>query len=113
MAHTDSVPLLKHMLGAYISIEGVEYNKPFYINGVKFSLHPAGHIIGSAQVRVEYEGQVWVASGDYKVEDDGISGAFEPVKCNVFISESTFGLPIYKWKEKRNCFFNKRKWRKK
>jgi putative mRNA 3-end processing factor len=67
------------------------------INGVTFSMHPAGHIIGSAQVRVEHKGEVWVASGDYKLEDDHFAPPFEPVKCNVFITESTFGLPIYKW----------------
>ncbi len=64
---------------------------------MKFSFHPAGHIIGSAQIRVEYKGEVWVASGDYKTEEDGLSEAFELVKCNAFITESTFGLPIFKW----------------
>lgn len=68
------------------------------MDGVKVSLHPAGHIIGSSQIRVEYKGEVWVVSGDYKPEDDGISGVFEPVRCDTFITESTFGLPIYKWK---------------
>lgn len=74
------------------------------INGVKISLHPAGHIIGSSQVRVEYNGEVWVVSGDYKTEDDGLSGKFEPIKCNTFITESTFGLPIYKWKSQQEIF---------
>lgn len=64
---------------------------------MKFSFHPAGHIIGSAQIRVEYKDEVWVASGDYKTENDGISEAFESVKCHTFITESTFGLPIYNW----------------
>ena len=64
---------------------------------MKFSFHPAGHIIGSAQIRVEYKGEVWVASGDYKTENDGLSEAFELVKCHAFITESTFGLPIFKW----------------
>ena len=77
--------------------QGVEWGEPVYINGVRVSLHPAGHVIGSSQVRVEYQGEVWVVSGDYKTEDDGISGAFEPLRCNVFITESTFGLPIYHW----------------
>jgi Cft2 family RNA processing exonuclease len=60
---------------------------------------PAGHIIGSSQIRVEHNNEVWVVSGDYKMEDDGVSGKFEPIPCNTFITESTFGLPIYKWKK--------------
>jgi putative mRNA 3-end processing factor len=77
---------------------------------VKISLHPAGHIIGSSQIRVEYKGEVWVVSGDYKTENDGISGAFEPVKCNTFITESTFGLPIYNWKKQDAIFFDIQNW---
>jgi putative mRNA 3-end processing factor len=73
-------------------------------------LHPAGHIIGSSQVRVEYKGEVWVVSGDYKTEDDGISGAFEPVRCNTFITESTFGLPIYNWKPQETIYNDIRHW---
>jgi putative mRNA 3-end processing factor len=78
------------------------------MNGVNISFYPAGHIIGSAQVRVEYKGEIWVISGDYKTEDDGISTAFEPVPSNVFITESTFGLPIYQWK-KQDVIFNEMK----
>src|SRR6185437_5012973 len=77
--------------------QGVEWGEAVYLNGVRVSLHPAGHVIGSSQVRVEYQGEVWVVSGDYKTEDDGISGAFEPLRCHVFVTESTFGLPIYHW----------------
>jgi putative mRNA 3-end processing factor len=78
-------------------VTGVEWNDTFVINNVKFSLHPAGHIIGSSQVRVEYKGEVWVFTGDYKTEDDGISVPYEVVKCNTFITECTFGLPAFKW----------------
>ena len=88
----------------------MEWNETVIMNGVKVSLHPAGHIIGSSQVRVEYNGEVWVVSGDYKTEDDGISGAFEPVKCNTFITESTFGLPIYNWKPQQEIFENIINW---
>jgi putative mRNA 3-end processing factor len=84
--------------------ESIEWGETISINGVSISLHPAGHIIGSSQVRLEYGGDVWVVSGDYKTEDDGLSGQFEPVKCNTFITESTFGLPIYKWKPQREIF---------
>jgi putative mRNA 3-end processing factor len=88
-------------LGETATIATVPYGEALDINGVKVSLHPAGHILGSAQVRVEHAGRVWVASGDYKVEPDGTCAAFEPVRCHVFISESTFGLPIYRWRPQR------------
>ena len=90
--------------------ESVEWNKVVYLNGVKVSLHPAGHIIGSSQVRVEYKGEVWVVSGDYKTTDDGISGAFEPVRCHTFITESTFGLPVYDWKPQQFIYSNIQDW---
>jgi len=89
-------PVMRYRLGP-VKIETVDYGEARTINGVTFSFHPAGHIIGSAQVRVEYKGEVWVASGDYKIEDDGLSTAFEPVQCHTFITESTFGLPVYEW----------------
>ena len=80
------------------------------MNGVKVSLHPAGHIIGSSQVRVEYLGEVWVVSGDYKCENDGLSGQFEIVPCNTFITESTFGLPIYNWKPQQEIYADMQQW---
>lgn len=109
LAHHHTIPLLKHRLGDN-NYQGIEWDEPILINGVKVSLHPAGHMIGSSQIRLEYKGEVWVISGDYKVENDGISGAFEPVKCNVFISESTFGLPIYKWKKQEEIFKSIQDW---
>ena len=95
--HYNTIPIAKHRLGD-IHVSGVEYGESFSINGVRFSLHPAGHVIGSAMIRVEYQGEVWVFSGDYKDEADGVSTAFEPVKCDTFITECTFGLPAFKWK---------------
>lgn len=86
LAHPMSIPVMKLRLGQDISVQGLEYNEKLIINGVEFSLHPAGHIPGSAQVRVSYQGETWVVSGDYKLEDDGISTPFEPVKCNTFIT---------------------------
>jgi putative mRNA 3-end processing factor len=97
LAHKDSGSILRLRLGEDISLQTVDYGEVVTINGIKFSLHPAGHIIGSAQVRVERNGEVWVAGGDYKVQDDKVSVPFEIVRCNTFITESTFGLPIYKW----------------
>ncbi len=97
LCHHFTVPILKSRIGPEIAVQGIGYNEPLMINGVKVSLHPAGHIIGSAQVRLEYRGKVTVISGDYKIQDDGLSTPFEPVKCDVFVTESTFGLPIYNW----------------
>jgi putative mRNA 3-end processing factor len=113
LAHKDSAPILKLRLGENISLQTVEYGEKFIINGVTFSLHPAGHIIGSSQVRMEYKNEVWVVSGDYKLEDDNFCTPFEPVKCNVFITESTFGLPIYKWQNQQNVFSEINDWYRK
>lgn len=104
LSHHLSKPIIQHRLGQDISIESMGYAENRNINGVQFSFHPAGHIIGSAQVRVEYKGEVWVASGDYKLEDDGFCAPFEPIKCNVFITECTFGLPVFKWKPQVEVF---------
>lgn len=109
LCHRHTLPLLQLRLGEN-NYQPVEWNEVITINGVKLSLHPAGHIIGSSQVRLEYRGEVWVISGDYKIENDGISGAFEPVKCNTFITESTFGLPIYNWKSQEEIFNNIQNW---
>jgi putative mRNA 3-end processing factor len=97
LCHADSVPILRRRLGE-IDAQGVAYGETIERDGVRISLHPAGHILGSAQVRVEYGGEVWVASGDYKIEPDGTCAAFEPVRCHGFVTESTFGLPIYRWR---------------
>ena len=109
LCHYQSKPILQLRLGEN-NYQSVEWNEAVYMNGVKISLHPAGHIIGSSQIRVEYNGEVWVVSGDYKTEDDGISGAFEVVPCNTFITESTFGLPIYKWKKQADIFTDIKNW---
>ena len=93
-----SEPIVRHRIGERANISTLPYGQQSVINGVKFSFHPAAHIIGSAQIRVEYKGEVWVASGDYKTENDSISGEFEVVPCHTFITESTFGLPVYQWR---------------
>lgn len=97
LCHHHSKPILQHRINAEINIESLRYNEPININGVKVSFHPAGHIIGSAQIRLEYKGFVLVFTGDYKTTSDAITIPFEPIKCHEFITESTFGLPIYKW----------------
>lgn len=98
LCHHFTVPILKSRIAETIDVRGIGYNETITKNGVKISLHPAGHIIGSAQIRLEHKGKVVVISGDYKVQDDGLSTPIEIVKCHEFITESTFGLPIYNWK---------------
>jgi putative mRNA 3-end processing factor len=110
LAHKDSEVFLRYRLGEQISLQTVEYGETFHINGVQFSLHPAGHILGSAQVRIEHKGEVWVFSGDYKIEDDHFSQPFELVKCNAFITEATFGLPIYHWQPQDEIFAEINAW---
>lgn len=96
ITHVTNVPIIKHRIGD-IEVTGKEWNETFTINNVKFSFHPAGHIIGSSQIRVEHKGEVWIFTGDYKTEDDGVAVPYEPVKCHTFITECTFGLPAFKW----------------
>lgn len=109
LSHPLSGPILKLRLGS-ISLETMEWGESKTINNVRVSFHPAGHIIGSSQIRLEYNNDIWVVSGDYKTENDGISEAFEPVKCNTFITESTFGLPIYNWKTQEEIYSSIRNW---
>lgn len=98
ICHTITAPVIRHRLGKKISLSSFAYAESFTINGVKFSLHPAGHVPGSAQVRIEYKGEVWVITGDFKTEDDGLSTPFEPLRCHGLIMESSFALPVYQWK---------------
>lgn len=109
ITHHTNVPIIKHRLGD-ISVTGKDWGETFTINGVTFSLHPAGHIIGSAQVRVEYKGEIWVFTGDYKTEDDGLSVPFEPIRCHTFITECTFGLPAFKWLPQSETFDDINNW---
>jgi putative mRNA 3-end processing factor len=96
--------VLRTRLGDDATIQAAEYGEVVAIGGVRVSLHPAGHILGSAQVRVEHGGQVWCVSGDYKVEPDATCTQFEPVRCHTFVTESTFGLPIYRWRPQAEVF---------
>ncbi len=91
-----AAPVIRHRLGA-IRCETIAYAAPRQIGDAKVSFHPAGHVPGSAQIRVEVAGEVWVVSGDYKTEPDGLSEPFEPVRCHSFITECTFGLPVFTW----------------
>jgi putative mRNA 3-end processing factor len=107
----DGAGVLRARLGAGASIRALEYGEATRINGVAVSLHPAGHILGSAQVRVEHGGEVWVASGDYKTAGaDATCAPFEPVRCHAFITEATFGLPIYRWRPQGEIFAEINAW---
>ncbi len=113
LAAAPGAGVLRTRLGP-IDLQPLAYGEAIVHHGVRVSLHPAGHVLGSAQVRLEYGGprgrQVWVASGDYKFMDradgdiDPTCPPFEPVRCDVFITESTFGLPIYRWRPQREIF---------
>jgi putative mRNA 3-end processing factor len=99
LAAEPGAALLRECLGDEATIESLPYGRQLLIGGVSVSLHPAGHILGSAQVRIERGGEVWVVSGDYKLAPDPACAAFEPVACNTFVTEGTFGLPIFRWPE--------------
>jgi putative mRNA 3-end processing factor len=90
-------PILRERLGPETLLDTLRYGEPRRIGDVSVSFHPAGHVLGSAQIRIEYKGEIWVASGDYKLAPDPTCTAFEPVRCHTFVTESTFGLPIYRW----------------
>jgi putative mRNA 3-end processing factor len=102
--------LLRVRVGGEAPIQALEYGESVRLKGVHVSLHPAGHILGSAQVRIESGGEVWVVSGDYKLEPDPTCTAFEPVACHTFVTESTFGLPIYRWPPEADVFAEIHAW---
>lgn len=107
----SSLPIIRHRLQlSEQSTQSVKYGETLNIHGVKFSFHPAGHIPGSAQIRVEYKDEVWVFTGDYKLEPDNLSEPFELVRCHSLITESTFGLPVYRWKPQQEVFNNINAW---
>ncbi len=115
LATAVSEGLLRARLGAGIAFQGLAYGEVVEHQGVRISLHPAGHVLGSAQVRVEHGGRVWVASGDYRPTPHGAvpdrtCAPFEPVRCDVFITESTFGLPIYRWRPDAELFGQINRW---
>jgi len=109
LATAASAGVLRARLGD-IALQTLDYGQAVVHHGVRLSLHPAGHVLGSAQVRLQHGGRVWVASGDYKVSPDRTCAPFEPVRCDVFITESTFGLPIYRWASDEQVFADINRW---
>jgi len=106
----DGLTVLRARVGEGADIATLEYRADLEIDGVRVSLHPAGHILGSAQVRGEHRGEVWVVSGDYKTEPDLTCAPFEPIRCHTFISECTFGLPVYRWPAQQVVFDEMAAW---
>ncbi|MBV9463315.1 MAG: ligase-associated DNA damage response exonuclease [Verrucomicrobiae bacterium] len=96
--------LLALRVGSDAPIETLRYGETRTLGEVTVSLHPAGHILGSSQVRLECGGEVWVFSGDYKRQLDPTCEPFEPQRCHTFITEATFALPIYRWSEPEETF---------
>ena len=91
-------------------IEGLRYGERIGVGDVTLSLHPAGHVLGSAQVRIEHASGTWVVSGDYKTAPDPTCEPLEPQRCDVFVTESTFGLPVYRWPDERELFDEVHRW---
>ena len=117
LAAAPAEGVMRARLGS-INLQPLAYGEVIDHFGVRLSLHPAGHVLGSAQVRLEHTGRVWVASGDYFLsgheadsrEDNLNCTPFEPVRCDCFITESTFGLPIYRWQPQRQIFNDINQW---
>ncbi len=109
LASQDATHVMRARLGP-VSLQSVAWGERIRMGDVTLSLHPAGHILGSAQIRIERAGEVWVVSGDYKLEPDGTCAPFEPVRCDTFITESTFGLPVYRWQPDSECLQQVGRW---
>ena len=110
LATRASERVLRARLGAGIALDAIDYGERVVHGGVAISLYPAGHVLGSAQVRLEHGGAVWVVSGDYKTEADPTCPPFEPQACHVFVTESTFGLPIYRWQAPEDTYHEIAAW---
>ncbi len=110
LATPESEPLLRLRLGRNIQVQTLPYGNALRIGRASVSLHPAGHILGSAQVRIEVEGKVLVITGDYKLQSDPTCTPWEPVRCHGLITESTFGLPAFRWPDVRVVIEDILKW---
>jgi len=106
----EGEPLLRHRLGRSVTIEAPPYGEPLRLGHASVSLHPAGHVLGSAQVRVQVGEQVWVVTGDFKTASDPTCRPFEPVPCDVLISEATFALPVFRWPDEKIVFDQIHQW---
>lgn len=113
LCSAEGAGLLRARLGD-VALQALAWGESLDHGGVRLSLHPAGHVLGSAQVRLEHRGRVWVVSGDYFVSGAGDTNptctAFEPQRCDVFVTESTFGLPVYRWPPQAKVFAELNAW---
>ncbi|HEX2218997.1 MAG TPA: ligase-associated DNA damage response exonuclease [Gemmatimonadales bacterium] len=110
LTSAEGVGVLRSRLPPEAPVGGLGWGSATSVGGVRVSLHPAGHILGSAQIRLEHGGEVWVVSGDYKTDPDPTTTAFEPVRCHTFVTESTFGLPIYRWPSQQEVLGDINRW---
>lgn len=110
LAPPTGAAVLRQRLGHQLPLQELPFGERLNLNGVTVSFHPAGHILGSAQICVEHRGEVWVVSGDYKTERDAACEAFEPVRCHTFITESTFALPVFRWRPQSEIFSEINSW---
>jgi len=106
----EGVGVLRVRLGQQVAVTGLPYGATTRLNQVEVSFHPAGHLLGSAQIRIEHRGEIWVVSGDYKTQPDPTCAAFQPLRCHTFITESTFALPIYRWPDPATVFAEINDW---
>ena len=106
----EGAPLLRARLPLDATVETLRYGEPRRIRDVEVSFHPAGHVLGSAQIRIAHDNEIVVVSGDYKLAPDPTCAAFEPVRCTTFVTESTFGLPIYRWEPPDETFARMLQW---
>lgn len=109
LAAQPSASVLRQRLGD-VTLDTLPYGARIRIRDTTLSLHPAGHVLGSAQARIEHRGETWVVSGDYKLAPDPTCDAFEPLRCETFVTESTFGLPIYRWTDSRDVIRDIARW---
>jgi putative mRNA 3-end processing factor len=110
LATPDTARLISARLGPGTRVQAAAYGQVIDLNGVRLSLHPAGHMLGSAQVRVEHGGEVWVVTGDFKREQDPTCTAFEPLRCHGLVTESTFALPVFRWPTAHDVLAEIRAW---
>ncbi|HJR51070.1 MAG TPA: hypothetical protein VJ794_08195 [Gemmatimonadales bacterium] len=110
LTSAEGLGVLRSRLAPEAKVSGFRWGETATVRGVSVSFHPAGHILGSAQIRLELGGEVWVVSGDYKTDPDPTTTAFEPVRCHTFVTESTFGLPIYRWPPQQDVFREINEW---
>lgn len=110
LLHQNSLEVAKYRLNNNGNFQSIAYRKPLKINEVEVTFYPAGHITGSAQIKISNKKEVWVISGDYKTEDDGLCTPYEPVKCDHFVTESTFGLPVFSWQKQDEVFEQINQW---